>query len=116
MERFITLLFAGLVVFIADSVISRRKIQKKIKNLAKIKMDMPMLKVEQILGKPDKEEVDSWGTACKEWAMTWIYKTGTRTDVPVIFSPEGKVVGCSWDFFGNNALNMSQRQQNQQKS
>lgn len=69
--------------------------------LLQLKIGMPQNEVLKLMGKPERSEGYAWGSA-------WLYRTAMTSGVygtadsdftPVVFDPDGKIVGWGRNFF-----------------
>ncbi len=102
---FISIILMGCVGSPVHSTVTYNRIQSTIKqnngNLLLMKIGMTQEETKKLMGPPERSEGYAWGSA-------WLYGTAMTSGVygtidsdftPIVFVPDGKVIGWGRNFF-----------------
>lgn len=113
MKKSVALLYLAFIIFIlagcvgspVHSTVTYNRIQSMIKqnneNLLLMKIGMAQEETKNLMGPPERSEGYVWGSA-------WLYRTAMTSGVygtsdsdftPIVFDPDGKVIGWGRNFF-----------------
>ncbi|MEW6110449.1 MAG: DUF3192 domain-containing protein [Nitrospirota bacterium] len=102
---FMSIILMGCVGSPVHSTVTYNRIQSTIKqnneNLLLMKIGMTQEETRKLMGSPERSEGYAWGSA-------WLYRTAMTSGVygtsdsdftPIVFGPDGKVIGWGRNFF-----------------